>query len=331
MTTINKKQRVIYAKTAYAKTRENKDLCAYCNILVITVNKKNHELTTKHINNVKNGKFDFHKSITNLMNDILKNSSTTKLLELHGLLQAELFDKEGFEIEEEMIFDIPKTDTKEEIIFCDQEIPAMIFDLRELNDNASYNATEIEKIDKEIDELAIETYPSLKIKLLSMFRKINNMPELLKKKQIELRDKELKELEKRNKEEQEKYKPERKIIKEIRDNITIPKIIIEECLSEISEMNHTVNSNDEEYDSDVSDDDINHILIQESLRFYNLYDSRTRISLLQKELENCLYCDEYQLMKNRLEQKSANMLIGKEEMSEIYCCIKGYKISNGIC
>jgi hypothetical protein len=310
----------LYAKTAYEKVKEQKYLCVYCNVNVLNVKKKDHEKTTKHINNVKNGKFDFNKSITTLMNEWLKEGNKAKLLELHGLIQKEYFDKDGYEIQEEIVYDEPLTKTDEEKEFCSQAVCGMVLDLREKNDNATYIATEMIKIDNEIDELIKEEYPSIKVKLLEVFRKINNLPEILKKKEIEARDKELRDLEHKNLLVKQDYKPDKKIIKEIKNDYTFF-----ETIDEDDEFNYTVNSNDEECYSDEDSYDIDEQIYQDALTFYNQYDSRTRIELLKQELNGCEDFDEYHSTKSQLEAKNSSQLLNKEDIKNIYFNVKKYK------
>lgn len=316
---VSKSKSQLYSKTAYEKIKEQKYLCTFCNVTVVNVRKNAHEKTTKHISNVKKGAFDFNQSIMTLMNDWLKNGNKTKLLELHSLIQKEYFDENGYEIPDEMVYDDPLPKTDEEIEFCNQAVCGMIMDLRQKNDNGLYIASVMIQIDNEIDELVKEDYPSIKVKLLQVFRKIDDLPEILKKKEIEARDKELRDYEHKNLLAKQDYRPDRQIIKEISSNISISRTIYED-----EEFNYTVNSNDEEYETE-DEADLDEKIYQEAKEFYDMYDSRSRIELLKQELNGCEDFIDYHSTKSKLEAKCSSQLLNREDIKDIYFNVKKYK------
>lgn len=334
---IPKVKKAIYNEKAYAKAKEeNKLFCKDCGCLYFKHYWATHIESNKHKTNVEKDKVDFITEVQKLAKELVKEVSKSTALKLYELIKQEYCDASGEEAEEMIEYSQPITRTEAERIFCNQEIGCMNMEVIEKLSNfadAGYHPTYLGRLEDK-HALIDASSPQAKIKLLEFYRKCETFVEDTdreiekeKLKANEEQDAKFRELEKQNIEAKEarlnERKPDRKIIKEIKSDIIIPETIEED-------MDYTVNSNDEDCNSEDSYD-VEARFFQEAEEIYRNFPNKKRIDLLKKELEGCNDFIDYEKFINELEQTtdSKGKIIPKtldlEAIKRIYCGIKTYK------
>ena len=333
---IPKKKQGIYNERAYAKAKEAKKHCEDCGQLVFKNKWATHIESNKHKTNVERVKVDFNTEVQKLAKELVKAITKTNILAIYELIKHEYFDASGEEVEEMIEYSQPITRTEAERIFCDQEIGCMNMEVIEKLSNfadAGYHPTYLGRLEDK-HALIDASSPQAKIKLLEFYRKCETFVEDTEReiekerlKANEERDKDFREMEKQNIEAKEarlnERKPDRKIIKEIKSDIIIPETIEED------DMDYTVNSNDEDCNSEDSYD-VEARFYKEAEEIYRNFPNKKRIDLLKKELLGCEEHDDYEKFLKELEQKdSKGKIIPKtldlDIIKRIYCSAKTYK------
>lgn len=334
---IPKVKKAIYNEKAYAKAKEeNKLFCKDCGCLYFKHYWATHIESNKHKTNVEKDKVDFITEVQKLAKELVKEVSKSTALKLYELIKHEYYDASGEEVEEMIEYNKPNPITEAERIFCDQEVGCMNMEVIEKISNFAnegYHPTYLERLEKR-HEMIDASSPEAKIKLLDFYRKCETFIEDTEKeiekdrlKQEKERDEWFKKLEKEDKEAKEarleERQPNRKIIKEISSHIIIPQTIEED-------MDYTVNSNDEDCNSEDSYD-VEARFYKEAEEIYRIYNSKKRIELLQQELEGCDDFIDYEKFINELAPsksptgKIINKILDLEDIKRIYCGIKTYK------